>query len=90
MGEGEGEGDLAQLVKHRTGTPITQVPLPGTARDFFLPESTFSADSLSYCVRTPPCAAACIYSGALIKDPVVHVRVGWIMETLKHPACTLG
>ena len=23
------------------------------------------------------------------KDPVVHVRVQWIMETLKHPACTL-
>ena len=22
-----------------------------------------------------------------VKDPVVHVRVGWIMETLKHPAC---
>ena len=24
------------------------------------------------------------------KDPVVHVRVWWIMETLKHPACTVG
>ena len=23
-------------------------------------------------------------------DPVVHVRVRWIMETLKRPACTVG
>ena len=42
------------------------------------------------CVRTPPCAIACIYSTrAHVKDPVVHVRVRWIMETLKHPACTV-
>ena len=27
---------------------------------------------------------------AHVKDPVVHVRVRWIMETLKHPACTVG
>ena len=25
-----------------------------------------------------------------VKDPVVHVRVQWIVETLKHPACTVG
>ena len=25
-----------------------------------------------------------------VKDPVVHVRVRWIMETLKIPACTVG
>ena len=24
------------------------------------------------------------------RDPVVHIRVSWIMETPKHPACTLG
>ena len=55
----------------------------------FLPESTFSADSLT-CVRTSPCAIACIYICAHVKDPVVNVRVRWIMETLKHPACTVG
>ena len=54
----------------------------------FLPESTFSADS--YGVRTPPCAIACTYICAHVKDPVVHVKVRWIMETLKHPACTVG
>ena len=25
-----------------------------------------------------------------VKDPVVHVRVWWIIETLKHPACTVS
>ena len=27
---------------------------------------------------------------AYVKDHVVHVRVRWIMQTLKHPACTVG
>ena len=48
----------------------------------FLPESTFSAVSLTVSV-TPPCAIACIYICAHVKDPVVHVRVRWIMEILK-------
>ena len=62
--------------------------IPQCGKGFFLPESTFSA--LSYGVRTPPCVIACIYICAHVKDPVVHVRVRWIMETLKHPACTVG
>ena len=37
---------------------------------------------LSYGVRTPPCAIARIYICVHVKDPVVHVRVRWIMETL--------
>ena len=36
------------------------------------------------------CAFTCINRRAHFKDPVVHVRVWWIMETLKHPACTIG
>ena len=36
------------------------------------------------------CAFACINICAHIKDPVVYVRVPWIMETLKHRACTVG
>ena len=55
----------------------------------FLPESTFSADSLT-CVRPLPCAIACIDFCAHVKDPVVRVRVRWIMETVKHPARTVG
>ena len=55
----------------------------------FLPEPTFSVDSLM-CVRIPLCAITCINICVHITDPVVHVRVQWIMETLKHPACTVG
>ena len=69
------DGDVAQLAEHRTGTPPTQVRFPGAARDF-LPESTFSADSLTVSTPHPhPCAVACIYICAHVKDPVVHVRV---------------
>ena len=55
----------------------------------FLPESAFSADSVT-CVRTSPCAIACVDICAHVKDPVVHVGVRWIMKTLKHPACTVS
>ena len=79
--------DVAQLVERRTGTPLTHVRFPGGARDF-LPVN-FQC-RLSYGVRTPPCAIASIYICAHVKDPVVHVRVRCIMETLKHPACTVG
>ena len=44
-------GNVAQLVEHLTGTPPTQVRFPGAARDFFLLESTFSADSLTVSVH---------------------------------------
>ena len=44
-------GVVAQLVERRTGTPLRKVRFPGAARDFFLPESTFSADSLTVSVH---------------------------------------
>ena len=53
----------------------------------FSSQSTFSADCLT--VSTHPCAIACINICAHVKDPVVCVRVWWIKETLKHPACTM-
>ena len=62
--------------------------IPRCAKGFFS-QSTFSADSL-YDVRAPPCVTACIKIYAHVKDPVVHVRVRWIMEALKRPACTVG
>ena len=43
-------GGVAQLVEHRTGTPLRQVRFPGAARNFLL-ESTFSADSLTVSVH---------------------------------------
>ena len=80
------DGDIG-LVEERTGMLLMQVQFPSVARDF-LPESTFSADSYSVC--TPPCAIACIYLCVHVKDSIVHVRIQWIMETCKHPACTVG
>ena len=52
----------------------------------FLPESPFGADSSTVSVHH----RARINISAHVKYPVVHVRVRWIMETLKHPACTVG
>ena len=45
---------------------------------------------LSYGVRTPQQAIACIIICVRVKDPAVLVRVQLIMETLKHLACTVG
>ena len=81
-------GDVAKLVEHRTGTLPTQVRFPGAARDFS--PSVNLQCRLSYGVRKAACAIACIYICAHVKDHVVHVRVRWIVETLKHPACTVG
>ena len=80
--------DVAQLVEYRTGTPPTQVRFPGAARDFS--RRVHFQCRLSYGVRSPPFAITSIYICAHVKDPVVLVRVRWIMETLKHQACTLG
>ena len=63
--------------------------IPRCGQRFFSPRVNFQC-RLSYGVRTPPCAIACINICAHVNDPVVHIRVRWIMETLKHPACTVG
>ena len=81
--------DVAQLLELGwIVTPLTQVRFPAAARDF-CPRVNFQC-RLSYRVRTPPCAIACINICVHVKDPVVHVRVWWITETLKHSACTVG
>ena len=82
------DGDIAQLIERRTGTPLRQVRFLGAARDFS-PRVHFRC-RLSYGVRTLPCAIACFKLCAHVKDLVDHVRVRWIMETLKHSACTVG
>ena len=81
-------GDVAHYVERRTGTPLTPVRFPGAASDFS-PRVNFQC-RLSYGVCTPPCAVAYNNTCAHAKDPVVQVKVPWIMETLKHPACTVG
>ena len=66
--------------------PLTQVDFPGAARDF-------SPSHLSVHTLLPVSVHPCVQLHAFNicvhdKDPVVHVGVWWIMETLKHPAST--
>ena len=55
----------------------------------FFSQSQLSVQTLDT-LRTFPCAIACINICAHVKDPVVQVRVWWILETPKHPVCTVG
>ena len=55
----------------------------------FFSQSQLSVQILSRCPYTP-CAIDYIITCAHVKDPVVHVRVRRIKETLKHPACIVG
>ena len=72
-GWGGGRGDVAQFVERRTGTVLTQIRFPGAARNFS-PRDNFQC-RLSYGVRKPPCAIACINICAHVKYPVVYIRV---------------
>ena len=74
-------GDVAQLTEHRTGTPPTRVRFPGAVRDFS--SKSISVQTLLRRPYNPPRAIAGIYICAHVKDSVVHIRVRWIMETLK-------
>ena len=47
-------GDVAQLVERRTGTPLTQVRFPATARDF-PPKVNFQCRLSHVCPYTPVC-----------------------------------
>ena len=80
-------GDVAQLIEHRTGTPLTQVPFPGTSRDF-PPRVNFQC-RLSDGVRATPCAIACINICAHVKDPVVHVESSVDYGNTKTPSMHL-
>ena len=61
--------------------------IPQCGKGYFS-QSPFRA--VSHDVHTPQQAIACIYFYAYVKDPIVYVRIWWIMETLKHKACTIG
>ena len=63
--------------------------IPLVRQGIFLLDLTFSSDSLTVSVQ-PLCAIGCTYICVHVKDPVVRVRVRWIMKTLTHPACTVG
>ena len=80
-------GDESQLTECLIGILLMQVQFPGAARDFS--HGQFSAQT-HHSVHKLLCAITCINICVHVKDPVAHVRVQWIMETLKYPACTVG
>ena len=55
----------------------------------FCSKSQLSVQTLLWCPYDPV-RKDMFYICVHVNDPIAHVRVGWIMETLKHPACTLG
>ena len=81
-------GNVAQMVRAVDHHAPDASSIPQCCKGLFS-RSQLSVKTLT-CVCTPPCAVACINICAHVKDPVVHVRVRWIMETVKHPACTVG
>ena len=54
----------------------------------FFSQSHLSVQTLLRCPHTAVCSRMHLH--LIVKDPVVHVRVRWIKETLKHLACTVG
>ena len=85
--EKSGGWRCSSSVERWTCTPLRQVQFLGAVRDFS-PSVNFQW-RLFYSVCTPPRATMCINICAHFKGPVVHIRVWWIMQTLKHAACTV-
>ena len=83
-------GDVAQLVRASDRHAADAGSIPWCGKGFFFKSQLSVQTLLRVSVHPRPCAVACTYIWAHVKDPVVHVRVRWIMETLKHPACTVG
>ena len=69
--------------------PADAGSIPRCGQGFFF-RSQLSAQTLLRVSVHPPRAIACINICAHVKDFEDHVGVRWIIETLKHPACTLG
>ena len=80
--------DVAHLVRTSDGHTTDASSIPQCSQAFFS-QSHLSVQTLT-CVHILPCAITCINICAHVKDPVVHFRVWWIMETLKQPACAVG
>ena len=81
-------GDAAQLVRASDRHVANAGSIPRCGKGL-LSQCQLSVQTLLRCPHTPY-AIACINICAHVKDPVVHVRFRWIMETLKHQACTVG
>ena len=73
--------DIPQLVRASDRHAADAGSIPRCGKEFFS-QSQRSVQTLLRCSYTP-CAIACINICAHVKDPVVHTRVRWIMETPK-------
>ena len=82
-------GDVAQLVRASDRHVADAGSIPQRGKGFFF-QSQLSVRTLPCLFVHPRVQDACIKVWAHDKDPVVHVRVRWIMQTLKHPACTVS
>ena len=49
-----------------------------------------SVQTILRCAFTPLCAIGYISVCAHVEDHVIHTRVRWIMQTLRHPVCIEG
>ena len=76
----------SHFAEHHTSMLQEQVQFLHVVRNFS--QSQLSAHTLVQWVYTPKrsavtCSNICVH----VKDPTVHVRVQWNMETQEHPAC---
>ena len=82
-------GDVAQLVRASNHHVADTGSVSLCSKGFFS-QSQLSVQTLLH-VSVHPCVQSRAFNiCAYVKDPVVRVRVRWSMETLKHPACTVG
>ena len=81
-------GDAVQRVELWTVASLMQVQFPGMGGDF--PPSQLSVQTLLRSVVHPQVQLHALTAVLVLEDRVVHVRVPWIMKTIKHPACTMG
>ena len=68
---------------------LMQVRVPGAARDFFLPESTLSADSLTVSIQ-PQCAVTCINVHAHIKNQTLATTLLFRHTKILHTPIGIG
>ena len=83
-------GDVAQLVRASDRHAADAGSIPQCGKGFFPPIVNFQCRLSYMCPYTPVCNRIqgnniC----ALVKDPVVHVRIRWIVDSLDEPASEL-
>ena len=82
-------GDVAQLVRASDHHATDAGSIPLSSKGFFS-QSQPSVKTLSHVPVHPRVQSHALTLCMLVRDPVGHVRVRWIMETLKYQACTVG